>query len=275
MINKIGIMQGRLVPREIKSRLQSFPFAMWKKEIELAKKNKISFIEWTLDYKNFLKNPIISNPEIVKKILNKNKIIVNSITCDFFMQKPFFKNKNNKLIIFKYLKLLIYSCNLLNIKFLVLPLVDKSSIKNAKEEKILINELKNFVRINHLGKIKILFEIDYNPLKIKKFMKNFNKTFGVNYDSGNSSALNFNLTDELTYFDHVYNIHIKDRKFNGRSVRLGTGNLRLDDLILNLKKRRYKGNLILQTYIPRKNENVLKETLKNYEYLKKVILKKI
>ncbi len=38
MINKIGIMQGRLVPREIKSRLQSFPFAMWKKEIELAKK---------------------------------------------------------------------------------------------------------------------------------------------------------------------------------------------------------------------------------------------
>ena len=275
MINKIGIMQGRLVPREIKSRLQSFPFAMWKKEIELSKKNKINFIEWTLDYNNFLKNPIISNPKIVKKILNKNKIKVNSITCDFFMQKPFFKNENNKVIIFEYLKLLINSCNFLNIKFLVLPLVDKSSIKNVKEEKILINELKNFVKSNHLRKIKMLFEIDYNPLKIKKFMKNFDKNFGINYDSGNSSALNYNITDELIYFDYVYNIHIKDRKFNGRSVRLGTGNLRLDNLILNLKKRRYKGNLILQTYIPRKNKNVLKETLKNYEYLKKVILKKI
>jgi len=275
MINKIGIMQGRLVPREIKSRLQSFPFVMWKKEIELAKKNKINFIEWTLDYNNFLKNPIISNPKIVKKILNKNKIKVNSVTCDFFMQKPFFKNKNYKVIILKYLKLLIHSCNFLNIKFLVLPLVDKSSIKNSKEEKILINELKNFVKSIHLGKIKILFEIDYNPLKIKKFIKNFDKTFGINYDSGNSSALNYNITDELIYFDHVYNIHIKDRKFNGRSVRLGTGNLRLDNLILNLKKRRYKGNLILQTYIPRKNKNVLKETLKNYEYLKKMIFKKI
>ena len=40
MKNKIGIMQGRLVPREIKSRIQSFPFKNWKKEIILLKKKK-------------------------------------------------------------------------------------------------------------------------------------------------------------------------------------------------------------------------------------------
>ena len=272
MINKIGIMQGRLVPREIKSRLQSFPFKNWQKETEIAKKNKIKFIEWTLDFKNFLKNPIISKPEFVKKILKKNNIKVNSVTCDFFMQRPFFKGKINKDLIFQYLRLLVKSSTFLNIKFLVVPLVDKSSIKNSKEEKILIEGLKKFEENNHLGNIKILFETDYKPSKVNKFIKNFNQKFGINYDSGNSSALNYDLINELVYFNRVYNIHIKDRKIYGSSVRLGKGNLKLENLILKLKKRRYKGNLILQTYIP-KNRDVLNETLKNFEYLKKMILK--
>lgn len=273
MINKIGIMQGRLVPREIKSRLQSFPFKRWKKEIIIAKKNKIKFIEWTIDYKNFLQNPIINNYHEVKNILKKNKIKVNSITCDFFMQKPFFKKKGIKNIIFEYLSLLLKSCIFLDIKFIVLPLVDKSSIKNPKEEKILISELKNFVKNNNLGNLKILFEIDYKPRKVRNFLKNFDDKFGINYDAGNSSALNYNINDELIYFDRVYNIHIKDRKKNGRSVRLGKGNLKLNKLILELKKISYKGNLILQTYIP-SNQKILNETLTNLNILKKEILTK-
>ena len=55
MINKIGIMQGRLVPREIKSKLQSFPFKNWKKEFNIAAKNGIKIIEWTIDYNTFKK----------------------------------------------------------------------------------------------------------------------------------------------------------------------------------------------------------------------------
>ena len=67
-------MQGRLVRREIKSRLQSFPWKNWRNEIILAKKYKINFIEWTLDYKDFYKNPLIKYPFLVKKILNKNNL---------------------------------------------------------------------------------------------------------------------------------------------------------------------------------------------------------
>lgn len=274
MINKIGIMQGRFVPREIKSRLQSFPFKRWKKEIKIAKENNIKFIEWTIDYKNFLKNPIINNSRDVKKILKKNKINVDSITCDFFMQKPFFKKKGVKSIIFKYLSLLLKSCIFLKIKFIVLPLVDKSSIINSKEEKILVNELKKFVKNNYLGNIKVLFELDYKPHKVRKFLNNFDNKFGINYDTGNSSALDYDIYDELIYFDRVYNIHIKDRKKKGKSVRLGQGNLKLDKLILELKKIRYRGNLILQTYIPVDNKKILDETLANIEFLKKAILKK-
>lgn len=274
MIDKIGIMQGRLVPREIKSRLQSFPFSRWKREIEIAKENQIKFIEWTIDYKNFLKNPIINNSKDVKNILKKNKIKVNSITCDFFMQKPFFKKEGVKKIIFQYLSTLLKSCIFLRIKFIVLPLVDKSSIKNLREEKILISELKNFVKNNYLQNIKILFETDYKPLKVYNFLQNFDNKFGINYDTGNSSALNYNIKDELIYFDRVYNIHIKDRKKNGKSVRLGKGNLKLNKLLLELKKINYKGNLILQTYIPTNGKKILNETLVNVKFLKKEILRK-
>ena len=45
----IGIMQGRLVDREIKSRLQSFPWRHWRKEIKLINKiNKIFRVDFGL-----------------------------------------------------------------------------------------------------------------------------------------------------------------------------------------------------------------------------------
>ena len=54
---KLGFMQGRL-SSIIRNKIQAFPFSNWKKEFYLA--NKIGFenIEWTIDNKNFYKNPI-------------------------------------------------------------------------------------------------------------------------------------------------------------------------------------------------------------------------
>ena len=57
MLNKLGLIQGRLLKREIKSKLQSFPWSSWQKEF-FNEKNKLKNLEWTLDYKDFLKNPI-------------------------------------------------------------------------------------------------------------------------------------------------------------------------------------------------------------------------
>ena len=49
------------------------------------------------------------------------------------------------------------------------------------------------------------------------------------------------------YGKYIYNIHIKDRVKNGKSVRLGKGNANFIDLYKNLRKINYNGNLILQT----------------------------
>ncbi|RPG99795.1 MAG: hypothetical protein CBC78_000810 [Candidatus Pelagibacter sp. TMED118] len=270
MINKIGIMQGRLVPREIKSKLQSFPFKNWKKEFNIAAKNGIKIIEWTIDYNTFKRNPIIKNYKSVKKICLKKKIKIQSVTADFFMQKPCFKNFNKKNYTLNYLKILLESCKRLKIRYIILPLVDQSSIKHLYEEKKLVSQLLHFRKINKLGSIKLLFETDYHPLKIKPFLKKFGKGFGINYDTGNSSSLNYKFKDEKKYFNKVYNIHIKDRKKNGVSVRLGQGDFKIKEFLEHIKLINYTGNLILQTYIPN-NSNVPKETIFNYNYLKKNI----
>lgn len=267
MINNIGIMQGRLVPREIKSRLQSFPKKNWKKEFSLAKKYGIKFIEWTVDYKNFNFNPIINNLDSVIKVSKKEKINITSVTADFFMQKPFFKKKNRNVKTIKYLKKLIVSCNILKIKYIILPLVDNSSINNLEEENIVVNELLNLNIYLKSKNLKILFEIDYKPKKISKFINRFNNNFGINYDTGNSASLNFSFKQEKKYFSKVYNIHVKDRELNGPSVRLGQGNLKIENLLEHLNRINYKGKLILQTFIPKSNKNVLSETLINYNYL--------
>lgn len=271
MLEKIGIMQGRLVPREIKSRIQSFPWTNWKKEIRLAKKYEIKYLEWTLDYKNFLSNPLIRKPLLVKKILKKNNIKLNSITADFFMQKPAWIKQKQKTNIF--LIKLLNICNQLNIKFIVIPLVDNSSIKKGNKKKI-INYFNLLKKNNYLKKTKILFEVDLPPKKVNSFIGHLDKSFGINYDTGNSAFFGYNFNDEKHYFKRVLNIHIKDRKKGGHTKTLGKGDVDFKLFIKYLLRINYRNNLILQTYMPKNENKVTYETLKNLNFIKKIIHEK-
>ena len=49
--NKLGVMQGRLVPQESK-KIQSFTWKNWKKEIRICEKNNFKILEWTVDHHN-------------------------------------------------------------------------------------------------------------------------------------------------------------------------------------------------------------------------------
>ena len=49
MNNKIGVMQGRLVPK-YQGRYQAFPVGMWKDEFKIAKECGIDLVEFILDF---------------------------------------------------------------------------------------------------------------------------------------------------------------------------------------------------------------------------------
>lgn len=268
MKKNLGIMQGRLVPREIKGKLQSFPWKNWKKEILIAKKNKIRLIEWTIDYRNFYKNPLVQNPKQVKKFLDNNLIKVNSLTADFFMQKPPFKGKNKTE---EYLDKIILVSKIINLKKIIIPLVDNSSVKNIIYQNKVIEFFSKKIKKLDLNNLKILFELDLGPRETIKFISYFNNTFGINYDTGNSAFYGHKFVEEKKYFQRVKNIHIKDRNVLGRSVPLGKGLVNFKEIFDFLKKIKYSKNFILQTYLPKKNNLVVKHTLENYKYIKKFL----
>lgn len=268
---RLGIIQGRIVARESK-KYQSFPFNKWHHELKLLKKLNLNIIEWVVCAYN-KKNPILSDKGI-KKILsakNKLKLKINSITVDYFMYYPFFKKKNFFLRqkIFENLKRIILNSNQIGVKFIILPILEESSINNEIEEKVLIQNLNKFIPILKINKQKILFETDMKPECVSYFLKNFDiKFFGINYDAGNSAGLNYSLTKEKKYFKYVENVHIKDKIKNGKTVRLGYGNANFKLLLKYLKDENYKGNFILQTARSKKNQ--MNEIKKNLNYIKSI-----
>ena len=265
-----GVMQGRL-SKIIDNKIQAFPKKHWRLEFSRAKKLGLKSIEWTLDYKDLYKNPILTyrGRKEIKQISKKYKIKINSLTGDCFMQKPFWKIKNNQKLLFD-LKNIINSCKKLNIKFIVIPLVDNGSIKNNIEKKNLINSCNKIIKYLIKSNLKLVFESDLPPKKLKNFISNFNKAlFGINYDVGNSAALGYDIDDEFKcYGKYISNIHIKDRLKNGKTIRLGEGNANFKKLFKNLKKIRYTNDLILQTARSKTNHH-MNEVRINLNYLKK------
>ena len=273
-IPKLGFMQGRLVGSENKKFYQFFPEKNWVKEFSLAKKTTLNVIELTANLINLNKNPVY-NPNL-KNLYNfekkKNSLRIDSLTCDFFMENPFFKlNKKDCVIAKETLENTIITSQKIGIKKFIIPLVDNSSIKNYSEQLKLLNYFNSNKFVKILNKTtKILFESDFSPVKLHNFIEKFNnKHFGINYDSGNSASLNYKFDDEKRYFKFVKNIHIKDRLVGGSTVDLGKGNAELKSLIFYLKKINYKENIIFQTAIPKKN--YISKLKKNIKYFKALV----
>ena len=273
-LSKFGFMQGRLVGSENKKYYQFFPENTWRKEFSLAKKTKLYIIELTANLINLKKNPVYNSK--LKRIYNfkkkKNFLKIDSLTCDFFMEKPFFKlDRKECLIAKKTLEQTILISKRIGIKKFIVPLVDNSSVKNYNEESKIIKYF-NSIKFKKIlsNNTQILFESDYMPNKLQKFIKKFNnKNFGINYDSGNSASLNYKFEEEKKYFKYVKNIHIKDRITGGSTVDLGNGDADLKSLVSYLNKINFKGNIIFQTAIPKKN--YITKLKKNIEYFKALI----
>lgn len=276
-LGRFGVMQGRLVNQE-RNKIQSFPWKNWKKEFKILKENKFNLLEWTVDSEKFTSNPINTKKgrKKINELKKKFKVKINSLTADFFMEKPFFKEKKienvNKCI--KKLKTILINSNKIKVKLIIVPLVDNASLKRHKINFFVqkISELKNILKRN---KQMILFESDFKPEKLIKFIKRFdNKFFGINYDTGNSASLGFKFKNEISYFEFVRNVHLKDRSYKGQTKRLGAGDFNFNEFISLIYKKKYKGNFIFQTARSKSNKH-LEEILINKNFMVKLINNKL
>lgn len=252
MKNSIGIMQGRLT-KPLGRGIQFFPFDNWENEFRIAQQLRLDEIEFIFDYENYESNPLWKDEEQkLENIIRETGVKVNSVCFDYFMRRPFYKyegdikeavKEENQRILLHVLE----SMKRLGIRLLEIPLVDNSSLKSKKEEEEFKNFLLDIIDTiggnHHFG-----LETDLPPRKFRSYIESFkNESVFANYDSGNSSGLGYDPYEEITVLsDLIYNIHIKDRIYQGTTVKLGTGSAQFPRLFRALEEINYSGSFILQ-----------------------------
>ena len=263
---KIGFVQGRLSPM-INNRIQQFPLDSWQNEFALASKLDIKLIEWTIDTYKFLENPLVKlkGREEINKTAEKNSILIPSVTCDYFMENPPWKN--DLMIVKKRIITILKGMRNIGSKILVVPLVDNSSLTTSNSIEVVKSLFTDLIPEISENRLQIAFECDLNPEKLSDFIGKFDRNyFGVNYDIGNSSSLGFDPIEEFkAYGSRIINVHVKDRKLNGATVPLGDGDANFQKIFRLLYETNYQGNLILQTARSKYGEDA--EVLVKYKKL--------
>ena len=90
--SRLGFMQGRLSPVS-RGVIQEFTWNFWQKEFSIAHDLGFTLIEWTLDKKRLLENPLMTTngQKKIKNLCKKHQVKIPSLTGDCFMQSPFWK----------------------------------------------------------------------------------------------------------------------------------------------------------------------------------------
>lgn len=247
-MKKIGIMQGRLLPK-YKNRYQAHPVDYWRAEFNIAKELGFDQIELILDYNEYEKNPLMTKDGIkqIKQAIKETKVKVKSICADYFMEAPFHSDHQKRSE--KILKKLIKNARKLDIIDIVIPCVDQSSLKTKSDFKKFVYSINKILPLAFKHGIYINFETDLEPQKFLYLLNQFdgNNNIKVNYDIGNSASLGYDPKEEFEFYGkYISDLHIKDRVLNGGSVKLGTGNAQFETVFELLQEYKFAGNIIMQ-----------------------------
>lgn len=242
----IGIMSGRL-SAQINNKIQSFPNDSWKEEFKKAQDCGFDSIEWIFDLNP---NPILQNDGIeeIKSLSKQYDIKVTAVCADYFMEKMLFNVDQSDLEKnITVLHKLIQQCYKLEIGILEIPFVDSSSLKTQNDINHMIANIQQTVDFATSQNVKITLETDLPPRDFKNLLEIFGSHIGANYDTGNSTALGYDVMEELRALSPwLTNVHIKDRLYGGSTVPLGTGDVNFDLVFSMLAKINYTGQLIIQ-----------------------------
>lgn len=265
MSNKLGVMQGRLVPKH-QGRYQAFPVGMWQTEFKIAEACGLDLVEFILDFNDVEKNPLFKPGGIdeIFGVIQDSGVSVDTICADYFMAAPL-HSSDDKVAenSFEILVRLLDAAAALKITDIIIPCVDQSSLGNAKAVDRFVKQIAKVIPIIKKENINLSLETDLAPKPFVELLNKLNsKNITVNYDIGNSAALGFDPIEELTaYGDRISDIHIKDRLINGGPVVLGEGNADFAKFFSKLLEFGYQGPFIMQAYRDDEGVEIFKKQL--------------
>lgn len=249
-MNDIAIMQGRLLP-PIEGRFQAFPTMLWRNEFESAKKAELACIEWIFEKSNEQLNPLSSDIGIknLHQIIKKSGVGIRSICADYFMEEHLIDTDGKvRDEAVNHLHWLMGQAAKLSVIYIVLPFVDHSSLRSRRQHLSLISLMQSLGQRAVKTNLELHLETDLNPATFSSIMKSINHpSIKVNFDIGNSAALGYDPTEELTALaPYLGSVHVKDRLLGGNSVPLGDGNADFATCFKLIRKAGFKRHFVLQ-----------------------------
>ncbi|HEY0666719.1 MAG TPA: sugar phosphate isomerase/epimerase family protein [Sphingobacteriaceae bacterium] len=250
--NSIGVMQGRLLPK-YDGRYQAHPVGYWQDEFSIASTLNLFCIEFIFDYNDYQANPLIADEGVnkISEVIQNSGVKVVSICADYFMEAPLHHpdirifNQGRDVLI-----KLIKNSRTLGIRDIVIPCVDQSSLKSEDDKNRFVDRILEIAEFAEDSNVNLSLETDLDPRSFADLLFKLPSTaITVNYDTGNSAALGYQVTEEFeAYGARISDIHIKDRLLCGGSVELGSGNVNFDLFFDTLKSIDFNGPLIMQAY---------------------------
>jgi hexulose-6-phosphate isomerase len=243
-------MQGRLLP-PVDGCFQCFPKERWREEFPLAAEASVDAIEWIYDSPGEIANPLDTDDGLaeMRRISKKNHIDVVSVCADYFMECPLARagaieaeEGIDKLL------WLLDRCKLAGIRRVVIPFVDNSRIDSDVDEARAVEVLRRVLGEAEKVDVELHLETSLDPQAFASLLSKLPHPYlKVNYDSGNSASLGYDVLEEIAaYGDRIGSVHIKDRIRGGGTVPLGTGHADIPGLLSQLFRIGYKGDFVMQ-----------------------------
>jgi L-ribulose-5-phosphate 3-epimerase len=249
-MQRIALMQGRLVPPE-GGTIQSFPRDRWREEFGLAAEAGIDAIEWIHDVHGADVNPLATDTGVaeMRALSRQHGIVVVSLCADYFLERPFVRADPDSVSdLTAHLIWLIGRCSQAGITRVVLPFVDAARIDTPADERRTVEVVRQILPLCAATGIELHLETSLAPPAFSSLLGQIpDPLLRVNYDSGNSASLGYEVTAELAaYGARIGSVHVKDRIYGGGTVPLGSGDANLPALVSGLAGLRYEGDYVLQ-----------------------------
>ena len=273
-MNKIGIMQGRIIPERL-DQFQIFPISNWRDEIIAIEGIGFNYVELLFDKELFLETLLTDADDIknlgIKRNNKHNGLTAQSICVDYLSSVPVLKPKT-EFNFYDIIIRLIWSINNTTIRILVVPFFDANSITTESDLHFVLEWIKErkLDMIASESNIILALELSLPAFQIRSaLIKHSVNNIAICYDLGNARAAGYSPEEEILILnDLIAHVHIKDRKVNGPNVMLGEGDVDFPACFRSLKEIGYDGQLILETAY---KTSPATEAKSNLQFIKNII----
>jgi L-ribulose-5-phosphate 3-epimerase len=246
-MNPIGIMQGRL---SFSRQLQVFPWTSWEDEFGLAAAIGLDLIEWLFDEPSHEDNPLWSAEGRLKirQLMARTGVGVRSVCAHYFIGGQLSAlDASTRAGARRVLEQLIDAAANIGAGTIVLPLAEGASLGDPAARDRALDVIG--AAANRSANVRLALELDLDADGTLDVLHRLDHdAIGVCYDLGNATAAGLDPSEELERLrDHLYEVHIKDRKIGGPNVLLGRGSVDFGAAARALRALRYSGALVMET----------------------------